>query len=65
MATTKDVLERHLKCFGEGNLTGILSDYAMDAVFFTPNGPLKAPTLSDRYSSNCLRSSENLGPRSP
>ena len=43
MATTKDVLERHLKCFGEGDLTGILSDYAPGAVFFTPNGPLKGP----------------------
>ena len=28
MATTQDVLENHLKCFGEGNLEGILSDYA-------------------------------------
>ncbi len=43
MATTKDVLERHLKCFGEGDLMGILSDYAPGAVFFTPNGPLKGP----------------------
>ncbi len=43
MATTKDVLERHLKCFGEGDLMGILSDYAPGAVFFTPNGPLQGP----------------------
>jgi ketosteroid isomerase-like protein len=43
MATTKDVLDRHLKCFGEGDLTGILSDYAPGAVLFTPNGPLKGP----------------------
>jgi hypothetical protein len=28
MASTKDVLNNHLKCFGEGNLKGILSDYA-------------------------------------
>jgi hypothetical protein len=26
MASTKDVLDHHLKCFGEGNLEGILSD---------------------------------------
>jgi ketosteroid isomerase-like protein len=41
MASTKDVLDHHLKCFGEGDLKGILSDYAPDAVLFTPNGPLK------------------------
>jgi ketosteroid isomerase-like protein len=41
MASTKDVLENHLKCFGEGDLKGILSDYAPGAVFFTPDGPLK------------------------
>ena len=43
MATTKDVLDRHLKCFGDGDLRGILSDYAPEAVLFTPNGPLKGP----------------------
>ena len=41
MASTKDVLDHHVKCFGEGNLAGILSDYAPDAVLFTPTGPLK------------------------
>jgi len=41
MASTKDVLDNHLKCFGEGNLKGILSDYASGAVLFTPDGPLK------------------------
>jgi ketosteroid isomerase-like protein len=41
MALTKDVVDRHLKCFGEGDLTGILSDYAPGAVLFTPDGPLK------------------------
>ena len=41
MASTKDVLDHHIKCFGEGDLTGILSDYASDAVLFTPDGPLK------------------------
>jgi ketosteroid isomerase-like protein len=30
-----------LKCFGEGDLEGILSDYAPDAVLFTSAGPLK------------------------
>ena len=41
MRATKDVLDNHLKCFGKGDLKGILSDYARDAVLFTPNGPLK------------------------
>jgi ketosteroid isomerase-like protein len=41
MASTKDVLDHHLKCFGEGDLKGILSDYATGAVLFTRGGPLK------------------------
>jgi ketosteroid isomerase-like protein len=41
MATTREILDHHLKCAGEGNLQGILSDYAEDAVLFTPDGPLK------------------------
>jgi ketosteroid isomerase-like protein len=43
MVSTKDVLDHHIKCFGEGDLAGILSDYAPDAVLFTPDGPLKGP----------------------
>ncbi len=41
MASTKDALDHHKKCFGEGDLKGILSDYAHDAVLFTPDGPLR------------------------
>ena len=41
MTATADVVEHHLKSFGEGDLDGILSDYAPDAVLFTPEGPLK------------------------
>jgi ketosteroid isomerase-like protein len=41
MASTKDVIDHHLKCFGEGDLKGILSDYAPDAVLFTSGGPLR------------------------
>jgi ketosteroid isomerase-like protein len=41
MASTKEVLDHHLKCFAEGDLEGILFDYAADAVLFTPDGPLK------------------------
>lgn len=38
---TKDVIDHHLGCFGEGDLQGVLSDYTQGAVLFTPNGPLK------------------------
>jgi len=41
MATTKEVLDHHITCFGKGDLEGILSDYAPGAVFFTPDGPLR------------------------
>jgi ketosteroid isomerase-like protein len=41
MASTKGVLDHHLECFGAGDLKGILSDYAAEAILFTPNGPLK------------------------
>ena len=41
MASTKEVLDHHLKCFAEGDLTGILSDYAASSVMLTPAGPLK------------------------
>src|SRR5262245_815855 len=40
MASTKEVLDNHLKCFGEGDLEGILSDYAPGAVMFTSDGLL-------------------------
>jgi ketosteroid isomerase-like protein len=39
MRSTKGVIDNHLKCFGEGNLEGILSDYAPDAVLFTAEAP--------------------------
>ena len=40
-ASTKDVIDHHLKCFGEGDLKGILSEYAPGAILFTPDGPLR------------------------
>ena len=41
MATTQEVLDNHLKRFGERDLEGILSDYAPGAILFTPDGPLR------------------------
>ena len=41
MASTKEVLDHHLKAFDQGDLNGVLSDYAPDAVLFTKDGALK------------------------
>ena len=41
MASTKEVLDHHLKCFGEGDLMGLLSDYTPGAVLFISGGPLR------------------------
>src|SRR5262245_11184083 len=44
MTSTNDVLDHHLKCFGAGDLDGILSDYAPEAVMFPAAGPLRGAT---------------------
>ena len=41
MPTTRDVVDRHMKCFSERDLNGVLADYSADAVLFTPGRPLK------------------------
>ena len=41
MASTTEVLDHHIKCFGEGDLEGILADYAPEAVLFTPDRTLQ------------------------
>ena len=41
MSLTKNVVDHHIKAFGEGDLNGILSDYDPMAILFTPNGPLE------------------------
>jgi ketosteroid isomerase-like protein len=43
MTTTRNVLDNHLKCFGENDLDGVLADYSSDVVLFIPDGPLKGP----------------------
>ena len=35
MASTKDILDHHLKAFHQGDLSGVLTDYSPDAVLFT------------------------------
>ena len=58
--STKDVFDHHVKCFGEGDLQGILADYSPSAIMFTPDGPLKGIERSGRSTRRCWRSSENL-----
>ena len=41
MGSTKDVVDHYVKSFGEGDLKGILSDYAPGAILFMPEGPLR------------------------
>ena len=41
MTPTRDVVDHHLKSFSEGDLNGVLSDYAPGAVMFTQEGVLK------------------------
>jgi ketosteroid isomerase-like protein len=36
--STKEVLERHLKCFAAGDLEGVLADFAPEVVVFRPVG---------------------------
>jgi len=47
--TTEVVLNRHLQCFGSGDLDGILADYADDARVFTPNGTVPREGFADMY----------------
>jgi ketosteroid isomerase-like protein len=39
--TNNDVLDQHLKCFGENDLAGVLANYSSDAVLFIPGKSLK------------------------
>lgn len=43
MSAASNVIDRHLRSFGEHNLNGILSDYAPSAVLFTPAGRFQDP----------------------
>jgi hypothetical protein len=36
--STKEVIERHLKYFGDGDLAGLLADYVPETVVFRPLG---------------------------
>jgi ketosteroid isomerase-like protein len=47
--STKDVFDHHVKCFGEGDLRGILADYSPGAIMFTPDGPLNGIDTIRRF----------------
>ena len=38
MKSTTEVLDHHLKCFADRDLDGIVSDFSVDAVFFSADG---------------------------
>jgi ketosteroid isomerase-like protein len=41
VASTEAVVGHHLQCFGAGDLEGILSDYAAEAVICAPSGVVR------------------------
>jgi len=41
MRSTAEVLAHHFKCFAARDLDGIMADYSVDALFFTPDGALR------------------------
>lgn len=43
MKSTRAVVDNHLKCFGEGDLDGLMADYAPDAVLLTADGVRRGP----------------------
>lgn len=38
---TEQTLQNHLQAFGQGDVDAVMADYAEDAVFYTPDGPLR------------------------
>ena len=50
--STNDVLDRHLGCFAERDIEGVLADYSPDAVFFSPEGTLKGPDAMKPFFQN-------------
>ena len=65
MGSTKHVLDRHLRSFGEHDLKGILSDYAPGASCSRRRDHSGASMRSKRSSRRCLRSLENLSNLQP
>ena len=61
MPTTNDVLDQHLKSFGNHDLDGVLADYSSDAVLFIPGSPLKDLTRSSRFFQDLISEFEKPG----
>jgi ketosteroid isomerase-like protein len=43
MKSTEEVLDHHLKCFANRDISGLMADYSADAVFLGPEGALRGP----------------------
>ena len=63
MTTTSDVLDNHLKCFGENDLDGVLADYSSDVVLFMPDKPLKGLAAIKPSFRRSFRSLQSLAHR--
>ena len=55
MRSTAEVLAHHFECFANRDLDGIATDYAADALFFTPDGVLHGPEAIRGVFENLLR----------
>ena len=63
MDSAREIIEHHLECFGRGDLEGILSDYATDAILFTPRGPLHGPGPIRQFFTDLLEEFAKPGAR--
>ena len=63
IASTSDVLDRHMKSFAERDLDGVVADYSSDAVLFVPGGPLKGPDAIKPFLRPSFRSFRSRVPR--
>ena len=43
MQLASDILDHHLKCFGDRDLEGILADYSTEAIIFSPDATYHGP----------------------
>jgi ketosteroid isomerase-like protein len=49
MASTKDVIGNHIRRFRAGEIKGILDDFSVDALLFTPAGLLRGRGEIERF----------------
>ena len=61
MPTTIEVVDQHLKSFGNHDLDGVLADYSPDAVLFIPGSPLKGPDAIKPFFQDLISEFEKPG----